>query len=228
MLVYALSKVLQNPPVLRDYRNMAAARAGRGRGKGKETMNTRKIWHIGFAMVVAFTAGQVAAQDAQERNCSLVGGEEFGDWQIYQSVSDCPRKECGARSSPTNTTNTRNGRNVQVRRGAIRLFVTATSQSSADSALVSFNSGYPFADDSDVSAKIDNSAEFTFQIGQEDAHAEWAWPLPADDDRLVDAMKKGNTIVMSGISGRGTRTRDTFSLKGFTAALKNAVEQCSK
>ena len=187
-----------------------------------------KIWQIGFAVLVAFAAGQVAAQDARDRDCSVVSGEEFGDWQIYQSASDCPRKECGASSSPTNTTNTRNGRNVDVRRGAIKLFVTATSQSSTDSALVSFNSGYPFADDSDVLAKIDNSAEFTFQIGQEDAHAEWAWPLPADDDRLVDALKKGNRIVMSGISGRGTRTRDTFSLKGFTSALQNAVELCSK
>ena len=191
-------------------------------------MKIGKFWQIGFALLIAFSAGQGAAQDARERDCSIVGGDEFGDWQIYQTASDCPRKECGASSSPVNTVNTREGRTVQVRRGAIKLFVTATSQTSADSALVSFNSGYPFADDSDVLAEIDNAAAFTFQIGLKGTEVEWAWPLPADDDRLVDAMKKGNRIVLSGISGRGTRTRDTFSLKGFTAALKNAVEICAR
>ena len=207
---------------------MAASLAGRNRGEGREIMKIGKIWQIGLAMLVVFCAGQVAAQENREGDCAIVGGDEFGDWQIYQTASDCPRKECGASSSPATTVNTRNGRNVQVRRGTIKLFVTATSLSSADSALVSFNSGYPFAKDSDVTAKIDNSAEFTFQIGQEDAHVEWAWPLPADDDRLVDAMKKGNRIVLSGISGRGTNTKDTFSLKGFTAALTNSVEICAR
>ena len=191
-------------------------------------MKIGKFWQIGFALLVAFSAGQGAAQEGRETGCAVVGGDEFGDWQIYQTASDCPQKECGASSSPANTANTRDGRTVQVRRGTIKLYVTATSQTSADSALVSFNSGYPFAKDSDVAAEVDNSAEFTFQIGQEEAHVEWAWPLPADDDRLVDAMKKGNRIVLSGISGRGTRTRDTFSLKGFTAALKNAVEICAR
>ena len=206
---------------------MAASQAGRNRGEGKEIMKMGKIWQIGFALLAAFAAGQVAAQDAQQSDCSIESGEEFGDWQVYRTASNCPRKECGASSSPVNSINTRNGISVAVRRGAIKLFVTATSLDSADSALVSFNSGYPFADDSDVLAKIDNSTEFTFQIGQEDDHAEWAWPLPADDDRLVDAMKKGNLVVLSGISGRGTRTRDTFSLKGFTAAIQNAVELCA-
>ena len=227
-LIYARTELLQIPPVLRDHQGMTASQAGRNRGEGREMMKIGKIWQIGLAMLVAFCAGQVAAQEGRERDCSLVGGDEFGDWQIYQSASNCPKKECGASSSPVNTVNTRDGRTVQVRRGTIKLFVTATSLSSTDSALVSFNSGYPFADDSDVLAEIDNATEFTFQIGQEDAHLEWAWPLPADDDRLVSAMKKGNRIVLSGISGRGTNTRDTFSLKGFTAALENAVELCAR
>ena len=227
-LIYAHTELLQIPQVLRDHQGLTASQAGRNRGEGKETMKMGKIWQIGLAMFVAFCAGQAAAQEDQERDCSLVSGDEFDDWRVYQTVSDCPRKECGASSSPVNTVNTRDGRNVQVRRGTIKLFVTATSQSSADSALVSFNSGYPFANDSDVLAEIDNATEFTFYIGPEDANEEWAWPLPVDDDRLVDAMKKGNRIVLSGISGRGTNTRDTFSLKGFTAALESAVELCAK
>ena len=227
-LIYAHTELLQIPQVLRDHQGMTASQAGRNRGEGKETMKMGKIWQIGLAMLVALCVGQAAAQENQEGDCAIVGGGEFGDWQIYQTASDCPRKECGASSSPVNTVNTRDGRNVQVRRGTIKLFVTATSQSSADSALVSFNSGYPFANDSEVLAEIDNATEFTFYTGPEDANEEWAWPLPVDDDRIVDAMKKGNRIVLSGISGRGTNTRDTFSLKGFTAALENAVELCAR
>ena len=227
-LIYARTELLQFPPVLRDHQGMTASQAGRDRGEGREMMKIGKIWQVVLAMIVAFCAGQAAAQEDRERDCSIVGGDEFGDWQIYQTASDCPQKECGASSSPVNTVNTRGGRTVQVRRGTIKLFVTATALNSADSALVSFNSGYPFADDSDVLAAIDNATEFTFQIGPEAANAEWAWPLPTDDDRLVEAMKRGGRIILSGTSGRGTNTRDTFSLKGFTAALENAVKLCTR
>jgi hypothetical protein len=33
--------------------------------------------------------------------------------------------------------------------------------------------------------------------------------------------------VVTGVSGRGTQTQDTFSLLGFTAAIEDAEKRCA-
>ena len=48
-----------------------------------------------------------------------------------------------------------------------------------------------------------------------------------DDAKIVAAMKRGKQAVLVGQSGRGTRTQDTFSLLGFTAAVDDAGARCS-
>ena len=42
----------------------------------------------------------------------------------------------------------------------------------------------------------------------------------------TSAMKRGSTAILTGVSGRGTQTRDTFSLLGFTAAVEEAARRC--
>ena len=39
-------------------------------------------------------------------------------------------------------------------------------------------------------------------------------------------MKRGAEATVTGRSGRGTRTADTFSLLGFTAAVADAEQRC--
>jgi hypothetical protein len=39
-------------------------------------------------------------------------------------------------------------------------------------------------------------------------------------------MKRGAEAVVTGVSGRGTTTIDTFSLLGFTAAIEDAETRC--
>ena len=46
------------------------------------------------------------------------------------------------------------------------------------------------------------------------------------DNLLVKAMIKGSTMVFKGISSRGTKTTDTYSLTGFTAAYKSINAAC--
>ena len=41
----------------------------------------------------------------------------------------------------------------------------------------------------------------------------------AEEAQLVDAMRKGADVVVKSESGRGTKTTDTFSLKGIAQAL---------
>ena len=57
---------------------------------------------------------------------------------------------------------------------------------------------------------------------------EWAWGAsPADDATLLAALKKGTTAVLTARSGKGTQTQDTFSLRGFTAAMEEAAKRCT-
>mgnify|MGYP000275956174 CR=1 FL=1 len=52
---------------------------------------------------------------------------------------------------------------------------------------------------------------------------EWAWPASENDDaQIIAAMKRGVNAVLSARSSRGTTTKDTFSLLGFTAAVEEA------
>jgi invasion protein IalB len=139
------------------------------------------------------------------------------DWSVFTEATP---KECWGVSSPKETLNTRNGQPVQVRRGDILLFVTFRPGAGA-AGEVSFTGGYPFANGSTVTIQIGNDRFEMF------AEGEWAWPANAQDDAaLLAAMKRGSEAVLTGRSGRGTQTRDTFSLMGFTAAMEEAERLC--
>ena len=43
---------------------------------------------------------------------------------------------------------------------------------------------------------------------------------------MVEVMKKGADAVVKGESGRGTKTTDTFSLKGLDQALARVGQEC--
>ena len=47
-----------------------------------------------------------------------------------------------------------------------------------------------------------------------------------DDVEIIKAMKKGAKAILTAKSSRGTKTQDTFSLLGFTAALEDAEKRC--
>ncbi len=55
-----------------------------------------------------------------------------------------------------------------------------------------------------------------------------AWAYAGDDARLVRAMKAGASMKVTGISGKGTRTIDTYPLKGFTKALATISKACPR
>lgn len=64
----------------------------------------------------------------------------------------------------------------------------------------------------------------TFKLATQ---GEWAWAAtPADDAKMLAAMQKGATAVLTARSGRGTQTQDTFSLSGFSAAVAEASSRC--
>lgn len=50
----------------------------------------------------------------------------------------------------------------------------------------------------------------------------------AEEERMVDAMRKGADVTVKGISAKGTETTDTFSLKGLAQALDRIAQDCRR
>lgn len=158
-------------------------------------------------------AGGMSA--AQEVSNNQVAAKT--DWSVF--VESDP-KECWSVSTPTETVNTRDGRVVAANRGEILLMVFYRPEAGANGQ-VAFTGGYPFRDGSQVNVDISGTSFSLFTDG------EWAWPAsPTDDTKLVAAMKRGASAIVTGVSSRGTTTKDTFSLLGFTAATEDAEKRC--
>ncbi len=140
-------------------------------------------------------------------------------WSVFV---DGDPKECWSVSAPTETVNTRDGQAVSVRRGDILLFVTFRPGGATGE--VSFTGGYPFKEGSTVDLDIGGTE---FALATNPDSPEWAWSgSPEEDAKIVAALKAGASAVVSAQSSRGTRTRDTFSLIGISAALDQAAKRC--
>ncbi|MBI6630699.1 invasion associated locus B family protein [Pontibaca salina] len=162
-------------------------------------------------------AVMATAVSAQQQSSNRVAAKT--DWSVF--VEDNPT-ECWSVSAPKKTVNTRDGRTVAVRRGDILLFVFYRPAAGVKGQLT-FTGGYPFADGSTVNLKIGDDQFELFTDG------DWAWPATTEDDaKIIAAMKRGADAVLTARSSRGTQTKDTFSLMGFTAAVEDAAKRCSK
>ena len=165
------------------------------------------------ALAVVLSASAAGAQD---RSTNRV--DAMTDWSVFEGNE--PR-ECWAVTTYKESVNTKDGRVVAVTRGEILLMVFYRPGANV-AGQVAFTGGYPFAPGSTVNIAI---GETEFELYTE---GEWAWPAtPQDDVKLITAMKRGADAVVTAVSSRGTETKDTFSLLGFTAAIEDADKRCS-
>lgn len=172
---------------------------------------------MNFARILTATVFVAAASmaSAQESSNRVAANT---DWSVF--VEDNPN-ECWGVSAPKETVNSRDGNVVEVRRGDILLFVFYRPGASVQGQ-VAFTGGYPFASGSTASLDIGGTTYELFTEG------EWAWPAtPQDDATIVAAMKRGSGAEVTARSGRGTVTKDSFSLLGFTAAVEEAARRCA-
>lgn len=160
------------------------------------------------ACAVLMMAAPVAAQESTNNVATMT------DWSVF--MEDDP-KECWGVSKPRESTATRDGAAVQASRSEILYFVTFRPEAGS-AGEISFTGGYPFKEGSTVNVAIGSETFDLFVDG------EWAWP--AQDAPLLAAMKGGQEAVLTAVSGRGTETKDTFSLRGFTAAMEEAEKRC--
>lgn len=164
----------------------------------------------------AFAALAVTAASAQEESSNRV--DAMTDWSVFEEQT--PR-ECWSVTTYKESVNTKDGRVVAVTRGEILLMVFFRPAAGV-TGQVAFTGGYPFADGSTVNVNVGGTEFELFTEG------EWAWPAsPSDDAKLITALKRGANAIISARSSRGTITKDTFSLLGFTAAVEDAEKRCA-
>ena len=85
-------------------------------------------------------------------------------------------------------------------------------------AIVQINFGYPYKNEEPVYVKIDNK-NYEFYADEDSA---WT----NNDNEVIYAMKKGIKLTVFGISSRGTKTIDTYTLDGFTSAYNKLIKDC--
>ncbi len=166
-------------------------------------------------LVVAIAAGPVAVRAAPTGKPRFLGG--YHDWDAFTLTERTGQKICYIVSVPKSWSASR--RNA--RRG--RIYVTVTHRPRAKIRdQVNFVMGYPLKSDSEVTVTVDGKTRLKLFT-----EGDGAWTYSEKDDRrLVAAMKRGLKMTVIGVSRRGTRTTDRYSLKGFTAAYNAISKAC--
>jgi len=85
--------------------------------------------------------------------------------------------------------------------------------------------GYAYKDGSVVDVRVGADKFQMFTKNDGDSGGAWV-QNPADETRLIDSMKRGSQIIVTGTSERGTLTKDTYSLAGISAALDKIHASC--
>lgn len=156
-------------------------------------------------------AACVACGAAAQTNLTPI--DAFKDWNAY-TVQEKDGKACYVASQP------KDSKPKEAKRDPIWLLVTHRPYKKVANE-VSVYIGYPFKDGSTARLEVDGQAFELF------TNEDTAWSsTPADDEKLVDAMRKGAKLQVKGVSSRGTETLDQFSLAGFTAAMQAIGEAC--
>lgn len=162
-------------------------------------------------LLMATLIAGVAPLAAQEPGSVQTGA--FGDWLVHQNSGEGP-KTCFAASQP------KAKEPAGANRSKIVLYISAWPKEGVKSE-VSIKLGYPIKPDSAVTATV-GSEEFKLFPDQDRAYVADS----TDELKLVEAMKKGSTIVIKATSTRGTETTDTYSLMGLGKALDAVATAC--
>ena len=137
----------------------------------------------------------------------------FQDWTAYQTTQG-GKRICYMAGKP------KKDEGNYSKRGEILTMVTHRPASKSFN-VVSLHAGYKYKKGSTAEVAI-GGARFTLFT-----NAETAWANDSTDDRaLVKNMRAGAKMIVQGKSWRGTETKDTYSLLGFTAALRAINKAC--
>lgn len=137
-----------------------------------------------------------------------------GKWEAFEFVEPEGGKVCYMMAKPDKD------EGDYKKRGEIVALITHRPAEGTKN-VFSYMSGYSYKKGADVNLTIDGK-KFTLFTQNDMA---WAADAAADT-ALTNAIQKGSTMTVQGVSGKGTKTKDTFSLKGSTKAYEMITKAC--
>jgi hypothetical protein len=146
---------------------------------------------------------------------TLIG--QFGTWGAYTATPN-GKKVCFALAKPASSkTNPPN----RPRDPAYAFVSTRPSEKVVNE--VSIMIGYTLKPGSESTLEVGGASYAMY--GQGDG----LWIRnAAEEERMVDAMRKAADATVKGISAKGTETTDVFSLKGLSQALDRLAQDCKR
>ena len=156
-----------------------------------------------------------AAAAAGNAEPTLIG--QFGTWGAYTAMPN-GKKVCFALAKPSaSKTNPPN----RPRDPAYAFVSTRPAEKVTNE--VSIMIGYTLKPGSESTLEVGGASYAMYTQG------DGLWiKNAAEEERMVDAMRKAPDVVVKGISAKGTETSDTFSLKGLAQALDRLAQDCKR
>ena len=139
---------------------------------------------------------------------------KFKDWETIVIKNDT-NLVCFAQSKPVL-------QSPKSYKREARLFVTFRPNEKIANE-ISMTAGYEFNNENSITAKS-GKYKYKFDIAQEN----FAWLADNKmEKKMINTMKKGSRIMISGYNQEGSQTIDHYSLLGFTKAYNTAKKSCS-
>jgi hypothetical protein len=146
---------------------------------------------------------------------TLIG--QFGTWGAYAATPN-GKKVCFALAKPSSSKTNPPNRP----RDPAYAFVSTRPAEKVNNE-VSVMIGYALKPGSESSVEVGGAAFAMYTQG------DGLWiKNAAEEERMVEAMRKSADLVVKGVSAKGTETVDTFSLKGLAQALDRISQDCRR
>jgi hypothetical protein len=156
-----------------------------------------------------------AAAAAGGAEPTLIG--QFGTWGAYTATPN-GKKVCFALAKPSSSKMSRSGR---ARDPAYAFVSTRPAEKVTNE--VSVMIGYKVKPGSESTLEVGGAAYAMYTQG------DGLWiKNAAEEERMVEAMRKAPEMVVSAKSASDTDTTDTFSLKGLAQALDRLAQDCKR
>jgi Invasion associated locus B (IalB) protein len=164
-----------------------------------------------------------AKQEPVKPPPSMTGGVEptligqFGTWGAYSATPN-GKKVCFALAKPTaSKTNPPN----RPRDPAYAFVSTRPGEKVSNE--VSIMIGYALKPGSESTLEVGGAAYSMYTQG------DGLWiKNAAEEDQMVQAMRRSADATVKGVSAKGTETTDTFSMKGLSQALDRIATDCKR
>ena len=146
---------------------------------------------------------------------TLIG--QFGTWGAYTATPN-GKKVCFALAKPSSSKTTPAGR---PRDPAYAFISTRPAEKVTNE--VSIMIGYPLKPGSESTLEVGGARYAMYTQG------DGLWiKNAAEEERMVEALRKGSDVTVKGTSAKGTETSDTFALKGLAQALDRLAQDCRR